>query len=541
MKIFSFMRKPLKPILYGTLLTLLCTVSLIFFVQYRTDKQTLDDWLNNYAYIGTIYPDVDGQALLAPLPEETKTLLQKADTIESLHSMQSYAAKLTDGNIIVDHMMTLSQLQQRYFVQAEVTHYMDWYSSYDFKCDRYTIELIKEWGSNKVGTRSLHVLLYRYGDEPAWEVGQEVFFISNYVIDYTGTVNLTDFELYTPKMWEMMTGQPPTDVFSQNPYLLLEEGEGEQEILAFMDETGITPYFEKFTQLEGNLTVRAIDDFYALPKTANDRIYIVDGRALDKQDTGKKVCMISQNLANRNRYYLGDIVTLSIADDSYSLYGWENGYPMPEDDLITSYAPGEAYEIVGIYNQIGRDSMDPLYFSHTDIFIPIEEETKEFSLPYAFSFRVLGPDYDAFCEETLPQLENSGSVVRLADTGWQDVEDAFYSMELRCTVMFWCAMLTFIVAAVVFSVLLFWHLRMEYGLQRLMGAYRYEACKVYFAAIAVIAVPALILAGIIGQFIAKSLLLAPLLLPLALLAAICALLLLFLAISERGSVRKIIM
>ena len=541
MKIFSFMRKPLKPLLYGALLTLLCTVALIFFLQYQADRQTLDDWLTNYAYVGTIYPDVDGQALLSPLPEDTKALLQEADTIESLHSMQSYAAKLTDGNIIVDNMMSLSQLQQHYFVQAKVTHYMDWGSSFDFKCDRYTVELVKEWGSNKVGTRSLHVNLYRYGDEPAWDVGQEVFFISNYVIDYTGTVNLTDFELYTPKMWEMMTGQPPTDVFSQNPYLLLEEGEGEQEILAFMEETGIAPFYEKFTQLEGNLTVRAIDDFYALPKTANDRIYIVDGRALDKQDTGKKVCMISQNLANRNRYYLGDIVTLSIADDSYSLYGWENGYPMPEDDLITSYAPGEAYEIVGIYNQIGRDSMDPLYFSHTDIFIPIEEETKEFSLPYAFSFRVLGPDYDAFCEETLPQLENSGSVIRLADTGWQDVEDAFYAMELRCTVMFWCSILTFVAAALVFSVLLFWHLRMEYGLQRLMGAYRYEACQVYFAAIAAIAVPALMLASIIGQLFAKSMLLVALLLPLALLAAICALLLLFLGISERGSVRKIIM
>lgn len=540
MKIFSFMRKPLKPLLYGALLTLLCTVALIFFLQYQADRQTLDDWLTNYAYVGTIYPDVDGQALLSPLPEDTKALLQKADTIESLHSMQSYAAKLTDGNIIVDNMMSLSQLQQHYFVQAKVTHYMDWGSSFDFKCDRYTVELVKEWGSNKVGTRSLHVNLYRYGDEPAWEVGQEVFFISGYIFD-GNAVMVTEFELYTPTMWEMMTGQPPTDVFSQNPYLLLEEGQGEQEILAFMDETGITPYFEKFTQLEGNLTVRAIDDFYALPKTANDRIYITDGRALAKQDAGKKFCMISQNLANRNRYYLGDIVTLSIADDSYSLYGWENGYPMPEDDLITSYAPGEAYEIVGIYNQIGRDSMDPLFFSHTDIFIPIEEETTEFSLPYAFSFRVLGPDYDTFCEETLPQLENSGSVIRLADTGWQDVEDAFYAMELRCTVMFWCSILTFVAAALVFSVLLFWHLRMEYGLQRLMGAYRYEASQVYFAAIAAIAVPALILASIIGQLFAKSLLLAALLLPLALLVAICALLLLFLGISERGSVRKIIM
>ena len=542
MKIFSFMRKPLKPILYGILLTLLCTVTLIFFLQYQSDKDTLNNWVNNYAYIGTIYPDVEWNALLTPLPEETKCLLEEADTISSLHSMQTYAAKLTDGNILVDNMMSLNQLQQRFFIQAKVTHYMDWGSSYDFKCDRYTIELIKEWGSAKVsiGPRNLHVNLFRYGDEPAWEIGQEVFFISSYIYD-GHAVNLTEFELYTPKIREIMFGQLSVDVFSQNPYLLLEEGEGESQILAFMEETGIAPYYEKFTQLNGNLTVRAIENFYALPKTANDRVYITDGRAIEKEDAGKKVCMISQNLANRNRYYLGDIVTLSIADESYSLYGWENGYPMPEDDLITSYAPGEAYEIVGIYNQIGRDAYDPLYYSHTDIFIPNEDTPDEFSLPYAFSFRILGPDYDAFYEETLPQLEASGSVVRLADTGWQDVEDAYYAMELRCNVMRWCAILTFLVAAVVFSILLFWHLRMEYGLQRLMGAYRHEACRVYFAAIVVIAFPTLILSGIISQLITQKLILAAFLLPFALLITICVLLLLFLAISERGSVRKIIM
>ena len=548
MKIFSFMRKPLKPLLYGALLALLTTVALIFFLQYQTDKQTLDGWLNNYAYIGTICPDVEGQALLTPMPEETLELLKEADTIDSLHFMQTYAAKLLDGNIVVDNMMSLSQLQQHYFLQAKVTGYMDWGSSYDIKYDRYSIELIKEWGSNKTGSRTLHVNLLRFADEPKWEIGQEVFFISDSVLDQ-GAVIVIDFELYTPAMWEMLTGQAPTDVFMANPYLLLEEGEGEQEILDFMEETGIAPLYEKFEQLEGNLAVRAISDFYALPKTANDRLYVTDGRALDKEDAGKKVCMVSQNLATRNRYCLGDIVTLSIADESYSLYGWENGNPMPEDELITSYAPGEEYEIVGIYNQIARDASDPLYYSHTDIFIPAESEPEEWPLPYAFSFKVLGTSYDIFREETIPQLEESGCVVKLNDSGWEDVEDSYYAMEVRCKLMFWCAMLAFVAAAVVFSVLLFWHLRKEYGLARLMGAYRREACQVYFAAVAVIAVPALALSGVAGQLIVKNLLqsvgagnmLLFLLLPMALLLVICLLLLLFLAISERGSLRKIIM
>lgn len=548
MKIFSFMRKPLKPILYGALLTLLCTVALIFSLQYQTDRQTLDTWLDNYAYIGTICPDIEGPAIFTPLPEETKVLLQEADTITSLHSMQTYAAKLTDGNIVPDHMMTLDQLQQRYFLHAKVTGHMSMDAPAGLKYDYYTVQLIKEWGSDKTGDWAFHVSMLRLEDEPSWNIGDEVFFTSGYVLK-NGAVIVVEFELYTPAAWEALTGFAPTSVFMQNPYLILKEGEGDAEIQKFLDDTGMAPLYEKFCQLDGNLSVRAISDFYALPKTASDRLYITDGRSFTEEDFGQKVCMISQNLATRNRYVLGDIVTLSIADTSYSLGGWENGNPMPDDELITSYGQPEAYEIIGIYNQIGRDAFDPLYYSHTDIFIPQNQVSDVLALPYAFSFRVLGVDYDEFKETTLPRLESSGCAVRLADIGWEDVEDAYYAMELRCTLMFWCAVLAFTVATIVFTTLLFLHLRKEYGLCRLMGAYRHEAQQVYFAAVSVIAIPALAFAGIFGQVIVQHILqndlegniLLFISLPIALLIAICLLLLLLLHFSERGSLRKIIM
>lgn len=543
------MRKPLKPILYGALLAMLCTVAMIFSLQYQTDNQTLKDWLDNYTYIGTICPDVEGGAMLSPIPEEAEVLLKEADTIHSLHSMQTYAAKLTDGYLVPDHMMTLDQLFQRYFIQAKVTGSMLWGDMGIFKCDRYSIELVKEWGSDKTGDRGFHLNVWRLEKEPTWESGQEIFFISNYTFDHYNLLNMTEFELYTPAAWEAMMGIAPLDVFTQNPFLLLEEGEGEAEILAFLEETGMMPYYEKFTQLEGNLAVRAISDFYALPKTANDRIYITDGRAITKEDAGKKVCMISQNLMNRNRYALGDIVTLEVAEESYSLYGWENGNPMPDDELLTSYGEAEAYEIVGIYNQIGRNAYDPLYYSHTDIFIPKETETVKFTLPYAFSFKVQGVDYDKFLAETLPQLEGCGCIVTLADTGWEDVEDAYYAMEVRCKVMLLCTILSFAASATVFTVLLYWHLRKEYGLQRLMGAYRHEAYRVYLAALLSIAVPALSVSGVASYLIIKNFMqgilvgnvLLFVLIPLALFATVCLMLLLLVAISERGSLRKIIM
>ena len=548
MKLFSFMRKPLKPALYGILLMLLCTVALIFSLQYQTDRQTLDDWLYNYIYIGTICPDVESNAMLKAIPDETWQLLRDADTIYSTQSMETYAAKLLDGDIVVDHMMTTSQLQQRYFVQAKIKSSMDWGSWGEFKYDRYSIEVVKEWGSDKIGDRGLFVNMLRLQDEPPFEIGNEIFFISGYQFA-NGFVTVVEFDFLTPTAWEKLYGMPPTDIYTQNPYLVLSEGDTEKEILNFLDETGMLPYYEKFTQLDNNLAVRTISDFYALPKTAADRLYVTDGRAITAGDAGKKVCMVCQNLATRNRYGLGDIVTLSIAEESYSLEGWENGNPMPEDELIDSYASGEEYEIIGFYNQIGRDAYDPLFYSHTDIFIPAQKRVEEKSLPYAFSFRVLGVDYDAFVEETVPMLEETGCIVKIADTGWQDVEDAYYAMEVRCKVMLGCAVLAFVAAAIVFSVLLFFHLRKEYGLQRLMGAYRHEAYQVYIAAIVVIAVPALAVSSVVGTIIVKYMmqnsiaenLMIFVFLPVALLALICVLLYLLVAFCERGSLRKIIL
>ena len=169
-------------------------------------------------------------------------------------------------------------------------------------------------------------------------------------------------------------------------------------------------------------------------------------------------------------------------------------------------------------------------------------------LPYAFSFKVAGVDYDAFVAETMPMLEATGCVVTLADTGWQDVEDAYYAMEVRCKLMFGCAVLSFIAAVFAFTVLLYLHLRKEYGLQRLMGAYRREACQVYLAAMIVVALPALTVSGVVSYLIVKNLLQSVVveslllfaMVPTMIFAAVLALLLLLITISERGSLRNII-
>lgn len=297
--------------------------------------------------------------------------------------------------------------------------------------------------------------------------------------------------------------------------------------------------------------MRTVAEFDELFNAARGRTYPAYGRALTAEDVGKKVCMINQNLMLRNRYMIGDTISLSIAQDSYRLEnGWQSGFPMPDDELIDSYGAAEEYEIVGIYYQVGRSSDDPLYYSDNDIFIPAQESTDALPLPYAFTFRVEGPAYDAFEAEVVPALEAADCSVRIADGGWDAVADTYYSMELRSTFMLCCAALTFLAAAVIFCLLLHHHLRREYGLQRLLGAYRREALRVYFAAVVSLVVPALLVAALAGQWIFKTLIregatigqdISVLLLPTALGALICLLLPLLTAWSERGSLRRVIM
>lgn len=547
MATFSFLRRPVKLVLYGLLLALLCAAALIFFLQYRLDQTALLESREKYAYLGITYVGSGAEAQLTPLPEDAERVLKTSETVDSVQVMGTYAGKLLDGRTLPTAMMTSSQLQQRFFIEATVSGAVypaeDPSAAYYF--DNYVLSDLTQWGAQTVGNGTFRLALMRMPDEARWEIGQHVFFTAP-----VGST-LTSASIQTPKAYAALYGEEPTDIFDQHPFVLLGEDEGEAEIWKFMEESGIAPYYSKYAQLAGSVTVRTVTEFDELFNAARGHTYPAYGRALTAQDVGKKVCMINQNLMLRNRYTLGDTITLSIAQDSYRLEnGWQSGFPMPDDELIDSYGAAEEYEIVGIYYQVGRDAYDPLCYSDNDIFIPVQESTDTLPLPYAFTFRVEGPEYDAFEAEVVPALEAADCSVRMADGGWDAVADTYYSMKLRSTFMLCCAALTFLAAAIVFCLLLHHHLRREYGLQRLLGAYRHEALRVYFAAVASLVVPALLAAALAGQWIFGTLIrggatigqdISVFLLPAALGALICLLLPLLAAWSERGSLRRVVM
>ena len=227
-----------------------------------------------------------------------------------------------------------------------------------------------------------------------------------------------------------------------------------------------------------------------IPLFAKGKAKTYEGRLLTPGDMGKKVCVISSLLSQRNRISVGDTIQLSLADGSYTLEnGWETGEQGDKDTALT-YGAYEEYEIVGIYTQAGRRTGNALYFTYNDIFLPAEEGSEAaLQKPYTFSFKVPGPDYQNFLAEYEPVLADAGYTLVVEDTGWDDVKESFYTMQTRRQLMLLCAGAAFAAAIIVFAILLNAHCRYEYGLRRLLGAGKWEARGIYGAVFACTAIP----------------------------------------------------
>lgn len=237
------------------------------------------------------------------------------------------------------------------------------------------------------------------------------------------------------------------------------------------------------------------------PYFSSGRIFLESGSAISPAHRGKRVCVISQGLANRNRLNVGDTIRLAVADGCYTtsgLYpsenGWESGFPMEFEEML-EYGVFEEYEIIGVFSQISRDVSDPLFLSQNDIFIPAAEPAAGDVRSYNFSFRVEGTGYEAFRQELAPILADSGYRLKLRDTGWDAVEDAFLAIRERRAVLIVSAVLTFLLSAGLFAVLTNRIGRYEYAIKRLLGASQWEASGEYAAHFFAAGIPGMLAGG----------------------------------------------
>ena len=530
MRTFSFLRRPMKPALYAILLALILTAALVFGWQYHLDGLVLGHAIDTYAYVGTLVrtdgqvlddttgrderdfegytPELGGPAFLEELPEELVRKLTDCGYVSKIDSRMTQAAMLGEHTRtlanetkqtarISDNMFTTNSTPY-YYLEAtvEFAAVNDWRQESDTAWDNYRLHVDRMWSDPNFSKETIILEVMAMSSEPMFQVGQRMFLLGGYrYMGDSGSPSDQQTDLATPEYmrdWLVRTGSDrELSTVEENRYILIPEGvDSESYIQEFLESTGLDVMLNRQLRNRNAATVRRTQDMSMIPLFAKGKAKTYEGRLLTPNDMGKKVCVISNGLSQRNRLSVGDTIRLSLADGSYTLEnGWETGEQGDTDAALT-YGAYEEYEIVGIYTQAGRRTGNTLYFTYNDIFLPTEEGSEAaLQKPYTFSFKVPGPDYQNFLAEYEPVLTDAGYTLVMEDTGWDDVKESFYTMQTRRQLMLLCAGAAFAAAVLVFAILLNAHCRYEYGLRRLLGAGKWEARGIYGAVFACTAIP----------------------------------------------------
>ena len=504
MEHFSFLRKPTRIILYGALFLLMTTVAMLFLVQYMLDGMAMDNFVSNYAYVGTVYSHNRENPFFSELPEAIVAQIKDSEYVSQTDARSTYSAKAEGLANVPDVYMTLFTMNNFVFVEGIVSERPEMIEDGLGISEYAPVKIVKTWAGNTGTHQELTVRIVR--DAGTWipelKVGDHIFCVGMY--STPGSKMTTNKMLYLYQMddferYEM--GKMRKSSLIMNSLTVLPEGlsdaEAESYIMDFMTQNGIYEYCRLVNEVQDVFTVRAVSDMGLMLATVKGELFLTEGRELKSSDAGSKVCVMEQSVANVNGLKVGDSISLALAEDCYVSHadydvwkGWESGYPQEVDKQILEYGQPCEYEIVGIYTNKEVNLQSGYFqYSKNDIFIPKFEEA-ETARPYTFSFRVPGPEYETFMDEMEVALYEQGYTMTLVDAGWETVQESYYAMESRRGFLLGCAVAAFVAAVVSMCCLLTGHFRYEYGLCRMLGAFKKEAAKSVWSGFAVVALPA---------------------------------------------------
>ena len=514
MKTPPISRKPGKLILCAVLFAVTAGAALLFALQAWLDGIVLERSMDAYAYVGTLTYDASAEennssgnvlredVAFSLLDGEIISLIENSEYVTSADTRTTSAGLVEGIYTVPDKMITDGRLNQHYFIEATVIRMIDSAELPGLYYDFYTLRMEKQWGGGILTPGTLNLILYRSAEEEPLESGNRVFLIGDYYADGYGIRNDHTI-IYTEKAAALFGEENAESILESNRVAVIPEGEdSEKWIMDYMEKTGLLPLFENYCKLENAVTVRRVSDMTMHPYFSSGRIFISEGRAIEPSDKGKKICIISQGLSNRNRLNVGDTIHLAAAEGCYttsglssSENGWESGFPMEWEEILP-YGEFEEYEIVGVFCQTSRKGSDPLFLGHNDIFVPSGEESAGSVRSYNFSFRVEGSGYEAFVSELGTVLDDNGYKIRLRDTGWEDVENTFFLLKDRRRFMLASAAAACALAAVLYAVLINRNCRKSYAISRILGGTKYESAFEYLVPFLAGGLSGIILAGI---------------------------------------------
>lgn len=312
------------------------------------------------------------------------------------------------------------------------------------------------------------------GEDSPFQVGSRYLLMGYTALSYQ--TGLTGDELAVLwKVYDPYVTQDAyyTDVLYPHAIVPLPTDATEEDVDEILREIGWDAYLNQTELLSTVYTARIVSDMDLLMPSAEDGLLYTEGRGIRPDDAGKRVCVISHELAQKRELQVGDKLPIALADDAYDVVGFRKGVPMLGKLLTLPYGSAQEYEIIGTFHQENYEPFKNAFqFSYNDIFIPVavnEPIAVDEAYPYTLSFRVRGEDTDAFLDETAPKLESLGYSVRLFSSKWSRVESIYKTIRERQGGMVLASMAAMLAGCWIYTMLMSKLYLREFALRRLLG------------------------------------------------------------------------
>lgn len=510
-----FLRKPLKPVLYMSIFCVLLLASLIFALQYELDKKAIQDIVDNYSYVATLYNNQKDAAALRPLPDDLVKRINESKYTRDVENRTVYSGRTEATDTILDYFVT-EETVDLYGMLVGAYYPVDYNQRTGYEQGYLTTRInlagvmkgqagvtVNIWHDRKAdGSYPDESELYdgMYSNNPflCLVIGRFEFSREMNGLNYN-IININNPHINTAKTkMDRLPIRIPLRLNSSDEDIL-------EYVTELLKQEDLYDEMLKIEACRNLFTVRPITEMSMLMTFADHSSYVNGGRGLTRDDAGKKVCMINSLVARKNNLFVGDHIKLAISDVTYKHNAathnaeWVCGIPGVDDEL-PDYGEYEDYEIVGMYNfYVKRNSEEDFFkFSKNDIFIPADpEQVKsveniENILPCNYTFRILGPDYEKFMDDFEIEIFDKGFVLHSIDAGWEELQSNYDTLMSRKLISMFSATVTLTAAVVLFCILLLKHFRYEFGLRRLLGASSAEASGIYVAGYFVLGIPAIL-------------------------------------------------
>lgn len=509
MELRIVVRRARKIVLITLFLLLILLSVFLFVIQSILDGIGLQYTIESYASVGTVYRSDAENAAFTPVEEDVLALLAESDAVQKIDIRQTLSAKV-HGMENNPCYFAVPQTNHLVFFRGTVLNQMDMPAgasvSYHARYATARVDSILAGQSNWIiKGKNVDVAIIWNGDsECSTTVGEEYCFLAH--SSFSSALGMLDTLLYAPNYTEESVAgyekiQSNYELYHDTVLPVPDFMSGEEADAYFLDilkSRGLDPYIQEIKELDDVFTIRLTSDMQMLIPVANEVMFFTAGRGIRPDDSGKKVCVISHELAALQQLNVGDYIPISLGDGCYTDNGYESGFPAFGELSTVSYNTPQDYEIIGIY---AFSSFDPreatLLFGYNDIFIPASTETippSKNTYPYTLSFCVGGPEYNTFLDTTVADLADMGYTVQMSASRWEDVESTYEAMASRRRLTLLCAILSCIAGIILYVLILLFLYRKEFALRELFGASFRHTRKAYTIPFAVSSVIASVLA-----------------------------------------------